>query len=98
MKPWMVAVGVLAVCLLPSARHVLTCDTSASEAARRSIEALDRRTREQHENMLADTQALADEIASLASQNAERAAEIVALKAEAAALRAEIEARRSARR
>jgi uncharacterized protein HemX len=63
-------------------------------AALRAIQALEARMRTQHEDMLHDTQALADEAASLVQLNAERAAEIAALKVELAALRAEVAALR----
>ena len=63
-------------------------------AALRAVQALEARTRTQHEDMLHDTQALADEAASLVQRNADHAAEIAALKLELAALRAEVAALR----
>jgi hypothetical protein len=66
----------------------------ADGAALRAIRALEARTRTQHEDMLHDTQALADEAANLVQLNADRAAEIAALKLELAALRAEVAALR----
>lgn len=66
----------------------------ADGAALRAIHALEARTRTQHQDMLHDTQALADEAASLVRLNADRAAEIAALKLELAALRAELAALR----
>jgi hypothetical protein len=66
----------------------------ADGAALRAIQALEARTRTQHEDILHDTQALADEAASLVQLNADRAAEIAELKVELAALRAEVAALR----
>ena len=63
-----------------------------------AIQALELRTRLEHEDMLADTQALANESGGLARENAERAADIATLKAEIAALRAEVSALRRVRR
>jgi hypothetical protein len=63
-----------------------------------AIQALELRTRVEHELMLADTQALADESGNLVRENAERAAEIATLKAELAALRADVHALRRVRR
>jgi hypothetical protein len=48
----------------------------ADGVALRAVQALEARTRTEHENMLDDTQALADESESLVRLNAERAAEI----------------------
>jgi hypothetical protein len=73
-------------------QHAVPVD--ADGAALRAIQALEARTRMQHEDMLHDTQALADEAASLVQLNADRAAEIAALKLELAALRAEVAALR----
>ncbi len=70
----------------------------ADGVALRSVQALEARTRTEHENMLHDTQALADESESLVGLNAERAAEIATLKAELASLRAEVTALRRGRR
>jgi hypothetical protein len=64
----------------------------ADGVALRAIQALEARTRTQHANMLLDTQALADENASLVQENAERIAEIATLKAEIATLRARLDA------
>jgi hypothetical protein len=63
-----------------------------------AIQALESRTRVEHELMLADTQALADESGNLVRENAERAADIATLKAEIAALRAAVSALRRVRR
>jgi hypothetical protein len=63
-----------------------------------AIQALELRTRVEHEFMLADTQALADESSNLVRENAARAAEIAMLKAELAALRADVHALRRVRR
>jgi hypothetical protein len=70
----------------------------ADGVALRAVQALEARTRAEHENMLDDTQALADESESLVELNAERAAEIATLKAELASLRAEVTALRRGRR
>ena len=70
-------------------------DPAAGDSvALRAIQALEARTQTQHEDMLHDTQALADEAASLVQLNADRAAEIAALKLELASLRAEVAALR----
>ena len=45
-----------------------------------AVQALELRTRLEHEDMLADTQALANESGGLARENAERAADIATLK------------------
>jgi hypothetical protein len=66
----------------------------AAGVALRTIQALEARSRTQHENLLEDTQALADESASLVQENTDRAAQLAALKAEIATLRAEVAALR----
>jgi hypothetical protein len=66
------------------------CRPADADGITRSIQALDVRSQTQHEQMLADTQALANEIESLVQLNAERIAEIAALTSELAALRAEV--------
>jgi hypothetical protein len=79
-----------------SPRHVNPA--AADDVALRAIQALEAQTRTQHEDMLHDTQALADEAANLVRLNADRAAEIAALKLELAALGAEVAALRHERR
>jgi len=59
----------------------------ADGVALRAIQALEARTRTQHERMLEDTQSLADQNDRLVQENAERIAEIATLKADIAALR-----------
>jgi hypothetical protein len=66
----------------------------ADGVALRAIQALEARTRTQHERMLEDTQSLADQNDSLVQENAERIAEIATLKADIAALRAAMAALR----
>ena len=73
-------------------RHADRAD--ADDVALRAIQALEVRTQAQHEDMLQDTQALADEAAGLVQLNADRAAEIATLKSELAALRADVAALR----
>jgi hypothetical protein len=62
------------------------------EDALRRIRALEARSRKQHEQLLEDTQALADGYDGLVQQNADRIAEIAALKNEIAVIRAELSA------
>lgn len=69
----------------------------ADGVALRAIQALEARTRAQHEHMLEDTQSLADLNDSLVRENADRIAEIAALKAALATLRAEIAVLRDGR-
>ena len=57
-----------------------------------TIRALEARSRKQHEQLLEDTQALADSYNGLVHQNAERIAEMADLKKELAAIRAELSA------
>jgi hypothetical protein len=77
----------------------LTINTmDANGVALRAVQALEARTRIQHERMLQDTQSLADQNDSLVQENAERIAEIVALKADIAGLRAAMATLRGARR
>jgi hypothetical protein len=66
----------------------------ADGVALRAIQALESRSRIQHGNLLEDTQALADESASLVQENSDRSAQLAALAAEIAALRAEVAALR----
>jgi hypothetical protein len=70
----------------------------ADGVALSAIQALEVRTRTQHERMLEDTQSLADQNDSLVQENAERIAEIATLKADIATLRAAMAALRGARR
>ena len=65
------------------------------EDALRRIRALEARSRKQHEQLLEDTQALADAYDGLVQQNADRIAEIAALKKEIAVIRAELSASRA---
>jgi hypothetical protein len=58
--------------------------------ALRRIRALEARSRKQHEQLLEDTQALADAYDGLVQQNADRIAEIATLKKEMAVIRAEL--------
>jgi hypothetical protein len=60
--------------------------------ALRRIRALEARSRKQHEQLLEDTQALADAYDGLVQQNADRIAEIATLKKEMAVIRAELSA------
>ena len=60
--------------------------------ALRRIRALEARSRKQHEQLLEDTQALADAYDGLVQQNADRIAEIATLKKELAVIRAELSA------
>ena len=60
--------------------------------ALRRIRALEARSRKQHEQLLEDTQALADVYDGLVQQNAARIAEIATLKKEIAIIRAELSA------
>jgi hypothetical protein len=62
----------------------------AAGVALRAIQALEARSRTQHENLLEDTQALADQSASLVQENTDRVAQLAALTAEIAALHAEV--------
>ena len=55
----------------------------------RTIRALEARSLKQHEQLLEDTQVLADIYDGLVQQNADRIAEIAALKKEIATIRAE---------
>ncbi len=70
-------------------------------AARRdvltTIRAVEDRSQKQHEQLLEDTQALADAYNGLSQENADRVAEIAALKSEVAAIRAELSALKAAR-
>ncbi len=91
----------------PSARHggsehssATTVEQSAKGSppiatvgdALRRIRALEARSRKQHEQLLEDTQALADANDGLVQQNADRIAEIATLKKEIAIIRAELSA------
>ena len=60
--------------------------------ALRRVRALEARSRKQHEQLLEDTQALADAYDGLVQQNADRIAEIATLKKEIAIIRAELSA------
>jgi hypothetical protein len=60
--------------------------------ALRRIRALEARSRKQHEQLIEDTQALADAYDGLVQQNADRIAEIATLKKEMAVIRAELSA------
>ena len=64
---------------------------TVGDAVRR-IRALEARSRKQHEQLLEDTQALADAYDGLVQQNADRIAEIATLKKEIAIIRAELSA------
>lgn len=84
--PAVVAMGILlGVCWLAFLRT-----DPADGVARESVHALEGRSRTQHEQMLADTQALANELEGLVQLNAERAAEIATLTSELAKLRSEV--------
>ena len=65
--------------------------------AMRTIRALEALSLKRHEQLLEDTQALADAYDGLVQQNADRIAEIAALKKELSAIRAELAVLRTSR-
>jgi len=66
--------------------------------AMRTIRSLEARSLKRHEQLLEDTQVLADIYDGLVQQNADRVAEIAALKKEVATIRAEVAAMKAGRR
>jgi peptidoglycan hydrolase CwlO-like protein len=88
-RDFAIVVGLLAVCLAASA---WTPESGTLDDTLQTVRALDERSQKQHEQLLEDTQALADAYNGLEQQNTRRAAEIAALKQEIAAVRAELRA------